>query len=94
MRGIGYDSEEARIVSDHVIDVRHSAAMSIRPPAKLLNIRASALRSVPPSRFPACFRETEVSALYDGGNNHGIAGALPRVAQATIAKAARARHRP
>jgi LDH2 family malate/lactate/ureidoglycolate dehydrogenase len=84
MRGIGYDPEEARVVTDHVIDAA-LCGYEYSGLAKLLNVpehrRFALLRS--PMKL---LRETEVSALYDGGNNNGML-ALYHVAQATIEKA-------
>ncbi len=84
MRGIGYDAEEARIVTDHVIDAA-LCGYEYSGLAKLLNIPEHRRFDHPrgPMRL---LRETEVSALYDGGNNNGML-ALYRVAEATIEKA-------
>src|SRR5580692_1481063 len=84
MRGIGYDAEEARIVTDHVIDAA-LCGYEYSGLAKLLNIPEHRRFRVP--RGPIrVLRETEVSALYDGGNNNGML-ALYHVANATIEKA-------
>src|SRR3984893_18282117 len=84
MRGIGYDPEEARIVTDHVIDAA-LCGYEYSGLAKLLNVPEHRRFSHPrqPMRL---LRETEVSALYDGGNNNGML-ALYHVAKATIEKA-------
>jgi LDH2 family malate/lactate/ureidoglycolate dehydrogenase len=84
LRGIGYDDEEARIVTDHVINAA-LCGYEYSGLAKLLNIPEHRRFRVPrgPIRL---LRETEVSALYDGGNNNGML-ALYHVAKATIAKA-------
>jgi LDH2 family malate/lactate/ureidoglycolate dehydrogenase len=84
LRGIGYDDEEARIVTDHVIDAA-LCGYEYSGLAKLLNIPEHRRFRVPrgPIRL---LHETEVSALYDGGNNNGML-ALYHVAKATIAKA-------
>jgi len=84
MRGIGYEPEEARIVTDHVIDAA-LCGYEYSGLAKLLNIPEH--RRFNHSRQPMrLLRETEVSALYDGGNNNGMV-ALYHVAKATIDKA-------
>ena len=84
MRGIGYDAEEARIVTDHVIDAA-LCGYEYSGLAKLLNIPEHRRfgTAAPPIRL---LHETEVSALYDGGNNVGML-AMYHAAQATIAKA-------
>jgi len=84
LRGIGYDDEQARIITDHVIDAA-LCGYEYSGLAKLLNIPEHRRFRVPrgPIRL---LRETEVSALYDGGNNNGML-ALYHVAKATIAKA-------
>jgi LDH2 family malate/lactate/ureidoglycolate dehydrogenase len=84
MRGIGYDPEEARIVADHVIDAA-LCGYEYSGLAKLLNIPEHRRFSEPrqPMRL---LRETEVSALYDGGNNVGML-AIYHAAKATIEKA-------
>lgn len=86
LRGIGYDAEEARIVTDHVIDAA-LCGYEYSGLAKLLNIPEHRRFGLPrgPIRL---IRETEVSALYDGGNNVGML-AVYHAARATIAKAER-----
>jgi L-2-hydroxycarboxylate dehydrogenase (NAD+) len=84
LRGIGYDEEEARIVTDHVIDAA-LCGYEYSGLAKLLNIPEHRRWAQP--RTPVrLMHETPVSALYDGGNNVGML-AMYRAAQATIAKA-------
>jgi LDH2 family malate/lactate/ureidoglycolate dehydrogenase len=85
MRGIGYDPEEARIVTDHVIDAA-LCGYEYSGLAKLLNVPEHRRFALPrgPLRL---LHETEVSALYDGGNNVGML-AIYHAAKATIAKAA------
>jgi LDH2 family malate/lactate/ureidoglycolate dehydrogenase len=84
MRAIGYEGEEARIVTDHVIDAA-LCGYEYSGLAKLLNIPEH--RRFREPRGPIRpIRETEVSALYDGGNNNGML-ALYHVAKATIEKA-------
>lgn len=70
LRGIGYDAEEARIVADHAIDAA-LCGYEYSGLAKLLNIPEH--RRFKSPRAPIkLLRETEVSALYDGGNNVGM----------------------
>jgi LDH2 family malate/lactate/ureidoglycolate dehydrogenase len=84
LRGIGYEPEEAQIVTDHVIDAA-LCGYEYSGLAKLLNVPEH--RRFALSREPMrLLRETEVSALYDGGNNNGML-ALYHVAKATIEKA-------
>src|SRR5580704_2216933 len=84
LRGIGYDPEEARIVTDHVIDAA-LCGYEYSGLAKLLNVPEHRRWKLPrgPIRL---LHETEVSALYDGGNNVGML-AIHHAAKATIAKA-------
>ena len=84
-RAIGYDAEEAYIVADHAIDAA-LCGYEYSGLAKLLNIPEH--RRFKEPRLPIrVLRETEVSALYGGGNNVGML-ALYHAARATIAKAA------
>lgn len=84
LRGIGYDEEEAWIVTDHVIDAA-LCGYEYSGLAKLLNI--SEHRRFDAPRGPIkLLHETPVSALYDGGNNVGML-AIYHAAKATIAKA-------
>ena len=85
LRGMGYDEEEARIVGDHVIDAA-LCGYEYSGLAKILNIPEHR-RFAQPRRPIKILHETEVSALYDGGNNNGMV-AMYRAARATIAKAA------
>src|SRR5947207_1047904 len=85
LRGIGYDAEEAWIIADHVIDAA-LCGYEYSGLAKLLNIPEHR-RFALPRRPMRILRETEVSALYDGGNNVGMV-AMYHAANATIAKAA------
>jgi LDH2 family malate/lactate/ureidoglycolate dehydrogenase len=84
MRGIGYDPEEARILTDHVLDAA-LCGYEYSGLAKLLNVPEHRRFRLPrqPMRL---LRETEVSALYDGGNNNGMI-AVYQAAKATIEKA-------
>jgi LDH2 family malate/lactate/ureidoglycolate dehydrogenase len=83
--GIGYDAEEARIIADHVIDAA-LCGYEYSGLAKILNIPEHR-RFQLPRRPMTILHETEVSALYDGGNNNGMV-AMYHAANATIAKAA------
>ena len=85
MRGIGYDAEEAAIVTDHVIDAA-LCGYEYSGLAKLLNVPEHRRWKLPRSAIKP-LHETAVSALYDGGNNNGML-ALYHIAKATIAKAA------
>src|SRR5205085_6815932 len=85
LRGIGYDAEEARIIADHVVDAA-LCGYEYSGLAKLLNIPEH--RRFKLARAPMkIVRETEVSALYDGGNNVGML-AMYYAARAAIDKAA------
>ncbi len=85
LQGIGYDHDEARIVTDHVLDAA-LCGYEYSGLAKLLNIPEHKRFALP--RGPVrIMHETAVSALYDGGNNVGML-AMYHAANATIAKAA------
>ncbi|HUN48054.1 MAG TPA: Ldh family oxidoreductase [Stellaceae bacterium] len=85
LRGVGYDAEEAWIITDHVIDAA-LCGYEYSGLAKLLNLVESKRFALPrqPMRV---VRETAVSALLDAGNNNGML-ALYHGAKAAIAKAA------
>jgi LDH2 family malate/lactate/ureidoglycolate dehydrogenase len=83
--GIGYDAEEARIIADHVIDAA-LCGYEYSGLAKILNIPEHR-RFAEPRQKMRLVRETDVSALYDGGNNVGMV-AMYHAANATIANAA------
>ena len=85
LRGIGYDPDEANIVADHAIDAA-LCGYEYSGLAKLLNIPEHR-RFKQPRRPIRVLRETQVSVLYDGGNNVGIL-AMYHAARAAIAKAA------
>jgi len=85
MRGIGYDQEEARIVADHAIDAA-LCGYEYSGLAKLLNIPEHR-RFKHPRQPISVLRETELSTLYDGGNNVGML-AMYHTTRAAIAKAA------
>src|SRR3954468_14857792 len=84
LRGIGYDAEESRIVCDHVIDAA-LCGYEYSGLAKILNIPEHRCFSQTRHRM-RLMHETEVSALYDGGNNNGMV-AMYYGAQAAIEKA-------
>ncbi len=85
LRGIGYSDEEARIIADHVIDAA-LCGYEYSGLAKILNIPEHP-RFAQPRRPMRVVHETDVSALYDGGNNNGMI-AMYHAANAAIAKAA------
>src|SRR5438270_11745882 len=70
LRGVGYDDEEARIIADHVIDAA-LCGYEYSGLAKILNLPEHP-RFAQPRRPMRVLHETEVSALYDGGNNNGM----------------------
>jgi len=84
LRGIGYDAEEARILADHMIDAA-LCGYEYSGLAKILNIPEHR-RFKRPRRPMTVIRETEVSTLYDGGNNVGML-AMYYATRAAIAKA-------
>jgi LDH2 family malate/lactate/ureidoglycolate dehydrogenase len=83
LRGIGYDGEEAQIVADHVLDAA-LCGYEYSGLAKILNIPEHR-RFKQPRRPMSIIRETEVSVLFDGGNNVGML-AMYHVARAAVAK--------
>ena len=90
LRGIGYDAEEAWIIGDHVIDAA-LCGYEYSGLAKILNIPEHRRFKRPRSPLKL-LRETEVSALFDGGNNvgmlamyHATQAAIERVASRGIA---------
>jgi LDH2 family malate/lactate/ureidoglycolate dehydrogenase len=84
MRGAGYDSDEARILTDHVLDAALCGYEYSGLP-KLLNVVDAADFRLP-RRPIIVLRETGATAMLDGGNNTGMIAAY-RAAQATIARA-------
>ena len=84
MRGIGYDAEEAHILADHAIDAA-LCGYEYSGLAKLLNIPEHR-RFKEPRRPIRVLRETEMSVLYDGGNNVGML-AMDHATRGAIAKA-------
>ncbi|HZB92518.1 MAG TPA: Ldh family oxidoreductase [Stellaceae bacterium] len=86
-RGLGYDAGEARIITDHVIDAA-LCGYEYSGLAKILNLPEHP-RFKLPRRPVSVLRETDISTLFDGGNNVGML-ALHRAADAAITKALRA----
>ena len=85
LRGIGYDPDEARIIADHAIDAA-LCGYEYSGLAKLLNIPEH--RRFKRPRGPMrVLRETDVSTLYDGGNNVGML-VMYHATRAAIEKAA------
>jgi LDH2 family malate/lactate/ureidoglycolate dehydrogenase len=85
LRGIGYDAEEAWIIADHAIDAA-LCGYEYSGLAKLLNIPEH--RRFKRPRGPMrVLRETDVSTLYDGGNNVGML-VMYHATRAAIEKAA------
>ena len=82
--GIGYDAEDSRIITDHVIDAA-LCGYEYSGLAKILNIPEHR-RFARPRQKMRILHETPVSALYDGGNNVGMV-AMYHAAEAAIAKA-------
>ncbi len=84
MRGAGYDGEEARILTDHVLDAALCGYEYSGLP-KLLNVVDDPHFRLP-RRPIAMLREMGASAMIDGGNNTGMLAAY-RAAQACIERA-------
>ena len=84
MRGAGYDDEEARILTDHVLDAALCGYEYSGLP-KLLNV-VDAAQFRQPRRPVSVMRETGATAMLDGGNNSGMIAAY-RATEATIARA-------
>jgi len=84
MRGAGYDEDEARILTEHVLDAALCGYEYSGLP-KLLNVV-----DYPDFRLPrrpiTLVRETGATALLDGGNNTGMLAAY-RASEATITRA-------
>ncbi len=85
LRGIGYDAEEARIIADHAIDAA-LCGYEYSGLAKILNIPEHR-RFKRPRRPMRVLRETDISTLYDGGNNVGML-VMYHATRAAIEKAA------
>ncbi|HYZ24970.1 MAG TPA: Ldh family oxidoreductase [Rhodopila sp.] len=84
MRGAGYDDDEARILTDHVLDAALCGYEYSGLP-KLLNV-VDAPDFRLPRRPVTMLRETGATAMIDGGNNTGMIAGY-RAAQATIERA-------
>lgn len=84
LAGIGYAAAEARIIADHVVDAA-LCGYEYSGLAKILNIPETP-RFAAPRRPMTVLRETEVSTLYDGGNNIGML-TLHHAAREAISKA-------
>ena len=72
MRGIGYEPEDARILTDHVVDAALCGYEYSGLP-KLLNV-ADHPRFKAPRSPMRVVKETGVSVLFDGGNQSGMIG--------------------
>src|SRR5438105_8112927 len=70
MRGIGYEPAEARILADHVIDAA-LCGYEYSGLAKLLNV-AEHPRFKAGHRPMRALKDTNVSVLFDGGNQSGM----------------------
>ena len=84
MRGAGYGDDEARILTDHVLDAALCGYEYSGLP-KLLNV-VDAVEFRLPRRPVSVLRQTGATALLDGGNNSGMVAAY-RAAEATIERA-------
>ncbi len=84
LRGIGYNSVEARILADHCIDAA-LCGYEYSGLAKILNLPETE-QFKQPRRPMQVMHETPVSLAFDGGNNNAML-ALYHAAEATIAKA-------
>jgi LDH2 family malate/lactate/ureidoglycolate dehydrogenase len=84
MRGAGYDEDDARILTDHVLDAALCGYEYSGLP-KLLNVIDAPDFRLP--RWPVMVvRERGPTAMLDGGNNTGMIAAY-RAAEATIKRA-------
>jgi LDH2 family malate/lactate/ureidoglycolate dehydrogenase len=84
MRGAGYDQDDARILTDHVLDAALCGYEYSGLP-KLLNVVDHPDFKLP-RRPISVVRQTAATALLDGGNNTGMVAAY-RAAEATILRA-------
>jgi LDH2 family malate/lactate/ureidoglycolate dehydrogenase len=84
MRGAGFAEDDARILTDHVLDAALCGYEYSGLP-KLLNVVDYPEFQLP-RRAVAVLRETAVTALLDGGNTTGMVAAY-RAAEATIQRA-------
>ena len=85
MRGAGFDDDDTRILTDHVLDAALCGYEYSGLP-KLLNVVDSP-QFRRPRRPVAVVRETGPTALLDGGNNNGMIAGF-RTCEATIERAA------
>ena len=84
LRNNGYDAEEARILADHMLDAALCGYEYSGLPKILNTIEHPKARE---ARTPMrAIHETDVSVLYDGGNNVGMV-TMYRATEAAIAKA-------
>lgn len=86
LRRIGYDAEEAKIISDHCIDAALCGYEYSGLP-KILNVAEHRQLKVPRKPMRP-IHETPISTQYDGGNNNGMV-TMYRATQAVIEKAAK-----
>jgi LDH2 family malate/lactate/ureidoglycolate dehydrogenase len=84
MRGAGYDADDARILTDHVLDAALCGYEYSGLP-KLLNV-IDDHHFREPRRPVSVVRETASTAMLDGGNNTGMVAAY-RATEATIQRA-------
>ena len=84
MRGAGCDADDARVLTDHVLDAALCGYEYSGLP-KLLNV-VDDPRFRQPRHPVAVIREAGATALLDGGNNNGMVAAH-HAAEATIARA-------
>jgi LDH2 family malate/lactate/ureidoglycolate dehydrogenase len=84
MRGAGYDTDDARILTDHVLDAALCGYEYSGLP-KLLNV-VDDVHFRQPRRPVSVVRETASTAMLDGGNNTGMVAAY-RATEATIQRA-------
>jgi LDH2 family malate/lactate/ureidoglycolate dehydrogenase len=84
MHGAGYDGEDARILTDHVLDAALCGYEYSGLP-KLLNV-IDDHHFRQPRRPVTVLRETGSTAMLDGGNNTGMVAAY-RATEATIQRA-------
>jgi LDH2 family malate/lactate/ureidoglycolate dehydrogenase len=86
LRGSGYDAQDARILADHMLDAALCGYEYSGLP-KILNTVEHPKAKLPRTPMQP-IRETDISVLYDGGNNCGMI-TLHHAANAAIAKAAK-----
>src|SRR5207248_1065557 len=70
LQGIGYSREEARIIADHVLDAA-LCGYEYSGLAKILDAAEHGKAKKPRTPIRA-LHETDVSILFDGGNNVGM----------------------